>query len=60
MLHWVPPNMDMNFTGITGNLKSPEKLLKNLKKDLESAPDLLSFFTLQLIFVGIVGNVQSP
>ena len=61
MLHGVPHNMHINFMGITGSLKSPQKLLGNLKKDLKSTLNILSFFfTLQLIFAGIVGNMQSP
>jgi hypothetical protein len=53
--------MHINFTGITGSLKSPQILLGNLKKDLKNTLHFFSFFfTLQLIFAGIVGNMQSP
>ena len=44
MSHRVPRNMHINFTGIAGSLKSPQKLLGNLKKDLKSTLNFLSFF----------------
>ena len=44
MSHGVPRNMHINFTGIAGSLKSPQKLLGNLKKDLKSTLNFLSFF----------------